>query len=151
MRRFLLAVAIATSLVASPACSVYPYREARVFSDATGGESAERAFWHAVEQKHWKAINSCVAQNFVYVTPSGRLEREAAIAQIEKLQVQEASLGDVSTEENGNTFVVSYTVVLRGTADGQPLSNTPQHRVSVWQKQKTSWVLISHTVLGAAA
>jgi Domain of unknown function (DUF4440) len=151
MRRLLAAVLFAVSLCTSPACSVYPYREARVFSDATGGESAERAFWHAVEQKHWKAINSCVALNFVYVTPAGRLDRDAALAQIEKLQIQEASLGDVTTEMNGNTFVVSYTVVLRGSIDGQPLPAAPQHRVSVWQKEKTSWVLISHTVLGAAA
>jgi len=43
------------------------------------------------------------------------------------------------------------TVTLRGTADGQPLPDKPEHRVSVWQKQKTSWVLISHSVLGAAS
>ena len=151
MRHLLLAGLIATALSASPACSVNPYREARAFSDATGGESAERAFWNAVQQKHWKAINSCVALNFVYVTPTGRLDREAALAQIEKLQIQEASLGDLTTEMSGNTFVVSYTVVLRGSADGQALPAGPQHRVSVWQKQKTSWVLISQTVLGAAA
>ena len=79
------------------------------------------------------------------------MDRDAALAQIQKLQIQEASLGDVTTEENGSTFVVSYTVVLRGSLDGQPLPASPQHRVSVWQKQKTSWVLISQTVLGAAA
>jgi hypothetical protein len=151
MRRLLAAVLFAVLLCASPACSVYPYREARAFSDATGGESAERAFWNAVQQKHWKAINSCVALNFVYVTPTGRLDREAALAQIQKLQIEEASLGDVTTEMSGNTFVVSYTVVLHGSVDGQPLPAGPQHRVSVWQKQKTSWVLISQTVLGTAA
>jgi hypothetical protein len=151
MRRLLAVSLFTIALGTSPACSVYPYREARAFSDATGGESAERAFWHAVEQKHWKAINSCVALNFVYVTPAGRMDRDAALAQIQKLQIQEASLGDVTTEENGSTFVVSYTVVLRGSLDGQPLPASPQHRVSVWQKQKTSWVLISQTVLGGAA
>jgi ketosteroid isomerase-like protein len=151
MRRWLTATLLAVTLGGTPACTVYPYREARVFADATGGESAERAFWHAVEQKHWKAINSCVAPNFVYVTPAGRLDREAALAEIEKLQVSEVSLGDVTTEANGNTFIVSYTITLRGTSDGQSLPANPQHRVSVWQKQKTSWVLISQSVVGATA
>jgi ketosteroid isomerase-like protein len=150
MRRLITVGLLALALGAGSACTVYPYREAKVFTDATGGESAERAFWSAVEQKHWRAIDSCVAPNFVYVTPAGRLDRAAALAQIEKMQVEEASLGDVTTEMNGNTFVVSYTLTLHGTADGQPLPANPQHRVSVWQKQKTSWVLISHDVLGAA-
>jgi ketosteroid isomerase-like protein len=139
---------IAAVLSAALGCTVYPYREARVFADATGGEGAERAFWQAVQQKHWNAINSCVAPNFVFVTPAGRLEREAAMAQLQKLQVDEASMGDVTTEMNGNTFVVIYNLTLRGTKDGQPLPSAPQHRVSVWQRQKNSWVLIAHTVLG---
>jgi hypothetical protein len=149
MRRLVAAILFA-GFSAITACTVYPYREARVFADATGGEGAERAFWQAVEQKHWKAINSCVAPNFVYATSAGRLDREAALTQIEKLQVDQASVGDVTTEMNGNTFVVSYTLTLHGTSDGQPLPASPQHRVSVWQKQKTTWVLISHSVLGAA-
>ena len=150
MRRLVVASLLAVVLSASPACTVYPYREAKAFTDATGGESAERAFWNAVEQKHWKAIDSHIAPNFVYVTPAGRMERAAALEQIQKMQIQEVSLGDFSTEMNGDTFVVTYTVTLRGTADGQPLPAQPQRRVSVWQKQKTAWVLISQSVLGPA-
>ena len=147
MRRWGISVLVAIAMSASTACTVYPYREARVFADATGGEGAERAFWLAVQQKHWNAINTCMAPNFVFVTPTGRLDRSAALEGIEKLKLDEASMGDITTEMNGNTFVVIYTLTLRGTRDGQPLPTTPERRVSVWQRQKNSWVLIAHTLL----
>jgi ketosteroid isomerase-like protein len=147
MRRWGISILVAFALSAGTACTVYPYREARVFADATGGEGAERAFWLAVQQKHWNAINTCLAPNFVFVTPTGRTERAAALQGLEKLNLDEASMGDITTEMNGNTFVVIYTLNLRGTRDGQPLPAIPQRRVSVWQRQKNSWVLIAHTLL----
>lgn len=147
MRRWVAFVVLALVMSAGTACTVYPYREARVFADATGGESAERAFWQAVQQKHWNAINTCLAPNFVFVSPTGRLERAAAFAGMQKLNLDEASMGDITTEMNGNTFVVIYTLTLRGTRDGQPLPTAPERRVSVWQRQKNSWVLIAHTIL----
>ena len=149
--RWVTAIWLAVLLSAATACTVYPYREAKVFADATGGEGAERAFWQAVQQKHWNAIDTCLAPNFVYVTSAGRRERADAFTELQKLQVTEASLGDLTTEMNGNTFVVLYTLTLRGTKDGQPLPSAPQHRMSVWQRQKNSWVLISHAVLGTTS
>jgi hypothetical protein len=56
-------------------------------------------------------------------------------------------MGDITTEMNGNTFVVIYNLTLRGTRNGHPLPATAQHRVSIWQRQKNTWVLIAHTVL----
>lgn len=147
MRRWGISVLLAVALSGGTACTVYPYREARVFADATGGEGAERAFWLAIQQKHWNAIDTCMAPNFVFVTPEGRVDRTAALAGIEKLKLDEASMGDITTEMNGNTFVVIYTLTLRGTRDGQPLPTAAQRRVSVWQRQKNSWVLIAHTLL----
>jgi hypothetical protein len=128
-------------------CTLYPERQPKAFTDATGGEGVERSFWQAIEKKQWKAIDAHLAPNFVYVTPAGRVDRAAALSEIQQLRLDEYSLGDLTTEMNGQTFVVSYSVTLRGTAGGQPLPNKPQRRVSVWQKQKASWVLISHTVL----
>jgi len=140
-------VGLALALSLNLACTVYPYREAKVFADATGGEDAERAFWRAVQQKQWNAINTCLAPNFVFATPSGRVERAQALENLRKLDVSEFSMGEVETEMNGNTFVVIYNLTLRGTRNGQPLPATAQHRLSVWQRQKNSWVLIAHTVL----
>lgn len=145
--RWVTAILLAWLLGATTACTVYPYREAKVFADATGGEDAERAFWRAVQQKQWNAVNTCLAPNFVFATPNGRVERAQALENIRKLDVKEFSMGDVTTEMNGNTFVVIYNLTLRGTRDGKPLPSVSQHRVSVWQRQKNSWVLIAHTVL----
>jgi hypothetical protein len=132
-------------------CTLYPEKQPKAFADATGGESVERAFWRDVEKSNWKAVDSSLAANFVYVTAAGRIERTAALNTLHQLRLSDYSLGDLTTEMNGQTFVVSYTVTFRGTAGGQPLPDRPERRVSVWQKQKASWVLISHTVLGPAS
>ena len=85
--RWVTAIWLAVLLSAATACTVYPYREAKVFADATGGEGAERAFWQAVQQKHWNAIDTCLAPNFVYVTSAGRRERADAFTELQKLQI----------------------------------------------------------------
>ena len=49
---------------------------------------------------------------------------------------------------NGDTFVVSYTIILKGSFQGKPFPDQPQRRVTVWQRQKSGWVAIAHSVLG---
>jgi ketosteroid isomerase-like protein len=78
------------------------------------------------------------------------LDRTAALGQIEKMDVSEYSIGELSTELHGNVFVVTYSVTLRGTLNGQPLPDKPERRMSVWQQQKSGWMLIAHAVLGTA-
>lgn len=115
---------------------------------ATGGEGFERAFWTEVQKQDWKDLEAHLAPNFVYVTPAARADRAQALQEFQQLQIQEYSIGDLATEMNRDTFVVSYTIVLRGTANGQPLPAQPQRRMTVWQQEKRGWVAIAHSVLG---
>lgn len=130
------------------ACTVYGEHPVKAFSDATGGEGFERAFWHDIQEKDWKDLDRHVSSNIVYVTPAGRFERAAAMEHIQNLQVQEFSIGDLVTEMNGDIFVVTYTIVLKGSSEGKPFPDRPQRRMTVWQHQKSSWVAIAHSVLG---
>jgi hypothetical protein len=66
------------------------------------------------------------------------------------MQIQEYSIGELSTEMNRDAFVVTYAVTLRGTRHGQAFPDQPQRSMSVWQQQKGGWVMIAHTVLGTA-
>jgi hypothetical protein len=64
-------------------------------------------------------------------------------------QLKDYALGDMQTELNGTTIVVTYTITLHGTVSGpgaQPLPTTPQHMMTVWQQQKAGWVAIAHSV-----
>jgi hypothetical protein len=45
---------------------------------------------------------------------------------------------------------VTYSITLNGASNGtggsQPLPSAPQHMMTVWQQQKSGWVVIAHSV-----
>ena len=65
------------------------------------------------------------------------------------MRLQDYSIADLTTEMNRDTFIVTYTILLRGTAGAAALPGTPERRMTVWQQQKGGWVAIAHSVLGA--
>ena len=140
-------LSVLSILTFSSACTVYGERPVLTIADATGGVGFEQGFWRQIQAQNWKKLEQHIAGNFVYVTPSGRLEREAAIEEIEKMRVSDYSIGDITTEMNGDIFVVTYTITLRGSSGFPP---QPQRRMSVWQKQKAAWMIIAHSVIGTS-
>lgn len=121
------------------------------WSNATGGEALERNFWKEVKAKNWTELERHIAANFTSINPDGMNDRPGALARLKTFEVEDYSFGDVDTQMNGNTFVVTYTLVLRGTRNGQPLSVEPRRMMSVWQQQHTGWVLIAHTSIDPPA
>jgi Domain of unknown function (DUF4440) len=132
------------------ACTVYGEHPVMTIADATGGAGFEQGLWRDIQQQNWKELEQHIAGNFVYVTPAGRLERAEALVEIERMRVTDFSMGDVTTEMNGDAFVVAYTITLRGSDGSHSFPNQPQRRMTVWQKQKASWVAIAHSVIGAS-
>jgi hypothetical protein len=138
-------------LIFTSACTFYGEHPAKAMSEATGGEGLERVFWKNVQAFNWVAIDRSLASNYEGVTPSGTLDRTATLDQYRRWQLKDFSLGDLNTELNGTTIVVTYTITLNGvTSNGgsgsQPLPSTPQHMMTVWQQQKAGWIVIAHSV-----
>jgi len=138
-------------LMLVPACTFYGEHPARTLSEATGGEGLERVFWKNVQAANWVEVERALASNYAGVTPSGTLNRSATLEQYRQWQLKDYALGDLNTEMNGTTFVVTYTITLNGvtsngTAGSQPLPSAPQHMMTVWQQQKKGWVVIAHSV-----
>jgi hypothetical protein len=133
-----------------PACTVWrEHPGSSKWTDATGGEGLERSFWKEVKAKRWNELEHHLASNYVAISPQGgRLDKAAALAQIQQLQLDDYTLGDLQGEMNSDTFVVTYTVAMRGTLGGQPLPSEPQRMMTVWQKEKAGWMAIAHSVLG---
>src|ERR1700747_2078812 len=140
-------LSVLSILTFSRVCEGEGDRPVLTIADATGGVGFEQGFWRQIQAQNWKKLEQHIAGNFVYVTPSGRLEREAAIEEIEKMRVSDYSIGDITTEMNGDIFVVTYTITLRGSSGFPP---QPQRRMSVWQKQKAAWMIIAHSVIGTS-
>jgi hypothetical protein len=140
-------------------CTMYKEHPAKSFADATGGEGLERVFWKNVAAGNWTEIDRVLASNYSGVSASGTPDKAAALEQYRQWQLKEYSLGDLKTELNGSTIVVTYTITLNGTAGNStagngsasgngaaPLPSAPQHMMSVWQQQKSGWVEIAHSV-----
>jgi len=127
-------------------CTFYGAHTARSFSDATGGESLERVFWKNVSARNWTEVEGALASNYMGVTPAGNLDLAATLDQYRQWQLKDYAIGDLKTELNGNTIVVTYTITLNGSAGSTPLPFTPQHMMSVWQEEKRGWVEIAHSV-----
>jgi hypothetical protein len=127
-------------------CTVYKERPATSFAGATGGEGLEQVFWKSVKAKQWVEVERIVASNFVGVGPEGKVGAAAWLEQMKQIDLKDYSIGDLQVALNGNTVVVSYNIMMNGTRGGQVLPSTPVHRMSVWQQQKSGWVLIAQAV-----
>jgi Domain of unknown function (DUF4440) len=139
-------LAFTLSILFLPACTVYGGHPARSLSEATGGEGLERVFWKNVAAHNWVEIERSLASNYTGIAPGANLDRAATLEQYRHWQLKDYSLGDLKTELNGSTIVVTYTITLNGTAAPAPLPSAPQHMMTVWQQQKSGWIAIAHSV-----
>jgi len=146
IRRQLLLV-ISCALISLPSCTVW--REKPVvnhWTEVTGGESLERSSWKDISSQNWKELEKHMAGNYLAITPEGKLDRAAALTRLQQLKIADCALSDFQVELNASTLVVTYTVLLHGTLNGQPLPSTPTRIMGVWQHQKAGWMAIAHSV-----
>lgn len=138
------------ALMSTPACTFYGEHPARALSEATGGEGLERIFWKEVQAANWVEVERALASNYSGLASAGPLDRSATLEQYRQWQLKDYALGELKTELNGNTIVVTYTITLNGSSNGsggsQPLPSAPLHMMTVWQQQKSGWVAIAHSV-----
>jgi len=127
-------------------CTVWNEHKPTAWTDVTGGESLERVFWHEVQARHWPDLESRMAPNFVLITSEGTFDRAAAIEHWKQLQIQDFSLGELQSQLNGNTYIVTYILNIRGTAHGKSLPTTPLRALTIWQRQvREQWVMLAHS------
>jgi hypothetical protein len=143
--RLVLILIVAVGL---QACTLWSEHPVKNWTDVTGGESLERNFWMEVKAKNWAELERHVAGNFIAASAAGTRDKATALERLRQLKVTDFSLGDFQVEFSGQSVVVTYTLTLQGSAQGSPLPSEPRRMMSVWQKQKSGWVIIAHSNLG---
>lgn len=138
-------LSLSIALGSLPACTFYGEHPASSYDEATGGESLERVFWKHVAAGNWTEVERALASNYSAIWPSGVLNRAAALDQYRKWSVKDYSLGDLKTELNGATIVVTYTIMLKGTTGSQQLPGSSR-MMTVWQQQKKGWIIIAQNL-----
>lgn len=138
------------TVLSMSACTVWrEHPGSSNWKDATGGEGLERSFWKDIKAKRWGEVEHRISSNFVGVSAGGgRIDKAEALSRLQQLRLDDYALGDVQSEMNSDTFVVTYTLAVHGTSGGQPLPSEPVRMMTVWQKQSAGWMEIAHSVLG---
>ena len=139
-------LATAAFLVAvMSACTMYDKPKVATWANATGVEQFERLMWHEIKAGNLPEVEKRLASTFVVVSPSGVRDRAAEMDLLRRFALKEYSLGELEVRPNGNDMVVTYTLTLEGTLDGQPFPSGPWRVMTVWQQVGTNWTAIAQS------
>jgi hypothetical protein len=137
---------IASAAILISGCGA-PKAKSPAWSNATGAEQFERLWWTDVKAKNWKEVGYRMAATYVSVSANAVRDREQTLAHLSRLEIEDFSLGDVDVRPSGTDLVITYTMSLRGTLAGAPLVLERAPMMTVWQRQKSGWIVIAHTVV----
>ena len=139
-------LATAVFLVAAmSACTMYDKPKVTAWANATGAEQFERLMWQEIKAGNLAEVEKRLASTFVVVSPSGVRDRAAEMDLLRRFALKEYSLGDLEVRPNGSDMVVTYTLTLEGTLDGQPVPSGPWRVMTVWQQVGTTWTAIAQS------
>jgi hypothetical protein len=136
-RRAALTLILAFSIVSSlPAQSIWKEPKNATWKNATGAEQYSKLLWQAAEKKDWLAVESHVASNFVYLDRSGTKDKSQWVADLKQSSPPSGELTDTNVTASGIDAIVTYT-------------RSGSRYMSIWQQQKSGWVLVAMSQSGA--
>ena len=146
--RHLLGLTLAAALLTG--CSVKLPVEGHTprtdFGKATGADGWEQAFWQALVKKDYAGMERHISSNYIFSDAHGKLDKQHALELFQRTRLDRFEMTDVQVLPQGNDFVVSYTMHLQGSVDGQPMTPEARRVVSVWQVQKRGGALVTQGV-----
>ena len=113
-------------------------------SEASEGEKLERQMASDIQAKNWKAVEARIADGFQSVHPDGVRDRAGEIALLKGMNFGAFTLSDFKSTKIGDNIVVTFTMTVAETIDGQQLPAKPAYRLSVWKNGVNGWQWISH-------
>ncbi len=131
--------------VALSACTMWDKPKVSTWSNATGAEQFERLMWQEIKAANWAEVEKRLAPTFVVVSPGGVRDRAAEMAFLRRLAVKDYAMGEVEVRPSGNDMVVTYSMTLQASLDGDPLPTGPWRMMTVWQQVGTTWTAIAHS------
>src|ERR1700733_5642813 len=128
MRTMVFAV---VALLLTAACTIAPEKAKPGWAGATSGEQYERLFWDSVKAKNWRDVEAHLSGTVVTEAPDAVRNKQQTMEHVRQLNLTDYSLGDVQTQSNGPDLIVTYTITIHGTFNGQPLPEKAQRMMSV--------------------
>lgn len=105
----------------------------------------EKQAWDAIKNKDYDGFAAMLADEQVEVTDSGVNDRAKTISGVKDLALTDVALSDWKVVMIDKDAAVStYTVTLKGTAGGQPLTSKPSRASTAWVNRGGKWLAIYH-------
>ena len=105
----------------------------------------EKAAWQSFKDKKTDEFTKLLSPDFMAVYADGIQTKQQEIDSIKKWDMKSFALSDYKlVMTDANTALVTYTVKVEGTADGQDASGN-YNAASIWQMKNGEWHPIFHT------
>ncbi|MEL7835273.1 nuclear transport factor 2 family protein [Fodinibius sp. Rm-B-1B1-1] len=109
----------------------------------------EKRMWKAMSNKNISWIKKHMAEEFQSVHSDGARNRSAELQLIKGLNLGDYTLSNFKTTQSNNQIVVTYSISVIETIDGERTNTEPAPRLSVWSWQPDDevWQWTAHANL----
>ena len=105
----------------------------------------EKAAWQAFKDKKTDEFTKLLSSNFMAAYADGIYNKQQEIDSMKKWDMKSFALSDYKlVMTDADTALMTYTVKVEGTADGQDTSGN-YNAGSIWQMKNGGWHPIFHT------
>jgi hypothetical protein len=147
-RSFLTLLTLLTFIWLLCGCTLWSEPKHATWKSTTSVEEYERLYWQAMKEKDWQNVESHTASNYTHAGPSGVMGKDDALKFLKESTLDDYSLGDFQVTQSGDTWVVTYTANYSYTYQGKSSGPQSMRQMSIWQQQKSGFVLIASVDVG---
>ena len=111
------------------------------------GEKLVRDLWSEIKLNNRETFENKLADGFQSIHEDGARDKASEIELLMGLDLGDYILADFKTTQSGNIVIVTYTVSVKETIEGEILPTEPAERLSVFIKTDKGWQWIAHANL----
>jgi hypothetical protein len=105
----------------------------------------EKQLWDTLKNRDHDAFAKMMASDSVYVSSDGVFDKTATVNGLKPFAPTEVNFSDWKTVVlDEDAVVVTYTLNVKGTSDGQPLPPGALRASTAWVKRGAEWLAIYH-------
>jgi len=145
LARFHFTLIILALSLTLTACTLWSQSKNPSWTNATGAEQFEHLMYKALKDKNWIDLEGHLSSNFVYLSAEGKMDKDQTMQLFRKADIKDFTLGDFTTTPSGTDIICTYTLTMKGTIGGQPIPETPNRIMTIWQQGKSGWQQIAES------
>ncbi|SRR6266542_777047 len=105
----------------------------------------EKAAWDAIKRKDYEGFGNMLAADQIYVAGDGINDKASTISGIKGFEPTDITFADWKVLSiDKDAVVVTSTVTVKGTSNGQTIPPSPQRTSTAWVNRDGKWLSIYH-------